>query len=246
MGQKVSELDSTTPLATDEVLVRRGTGNYRALLSGIVDLVPDPPTPKVPRSLTGNFTVTENGDYYDMSVNEVYFGGADPTRHGFLDWTIPFYAATASRTLVNGTLYVFKMWAKANISISSLWINVLTAQTTGTSGRNWMGIYNAAGTLQQSSADQTTAWSTTGNKQATITPVAFNKGDGYYIAILQAASTPMAIAGAGASTGANINLSGSSVIYGVAATGQTGALPSTITPASVTASGAFVLPVGVS
>lgn len=62
----------------------------------------------------------------------------------------------------NGVLYAQRLRIDINDTITNLISHVTSAGATLTTAQNFMGLYNAAGTLLSATADQSTAWSTGG------------------------------------------------------------------------------------
>lgn len=171
---------------------------------------------------------------------------AQPADHGLIAWSSdPNYASTTSSP-VNGTLYLATVWLRSDATVNKLWWIHTTAGVTATAGANWAGIYDASGTRVASVGIDTQAVAN-GVQSATLsTPAALPAGR-YWVALLfNAATAPVVARTFGASASANnMNLAGASLRYAVNGTGLA-ALPSTITPASNTTTGANAFVVAVS
>jgi hypothetical protein len=125
-------------------------------------------------------------------------------------------------------------------TISTIAVYVGTAGSSLTSSENFAGIYNSSGTLKGSTADQTTAWGTTGLKSMALTSAFTSIPAGrYYLAILSNGTTPPAFrAPAAVPNLANAGLSGANLRYAAYSSSLT-ALPGTITMASLVTSNAM-------
>lgn len=122
-----------------------------------------------------------------------------PAKHNLITWTQdPRTLRSTGDTLTGGVVYLAKLdIANRSTVVSNLLVGVITAGATLTSGQNFVGLYNSSGTLLATSADQTTAWATTGLKTAAITPQTLAVGS-YYVAILSNGTTkPVFATGAG-------------------------------------------------
>lgn len=101
--------------------------------------------------------------------------------HPFSQWTPLDYGAVAwtddpatlngqtTTTPVAGTIYLTKLMVPVACTVTSIWMTVITAGSALTSGQCFAALFSSAGALLQTTADQATAWGTTGNKQMTIT-----------------------------------------------------------------------------
>jgi hypothetical protein len=198
---------------------------------------------------TDNVSIVPNGSNIEVWVNEVYYGNTKPSRNGLIGWNMPPFAGITAANLASGIIYLFKMYAETTDPVSRLWHFVDVAEVGATSGQNWMGLYDSTGARQALSADQTTAFGTTGVKQvdmtASWTP---GKGNSFYVALLtNAATTQQGVRRAALNSLGNLGLgsSGANLLYGAYGSGQT-TLPSSITLASITATGATPIPIGFS
>lgn len=118
-------------------------------------------------------------------------------------------------------------------TISTITQCVVGTGTTLTAGQNFAGIYNASGVRLAQTADQTTAWGTTGTKDMALTAPVFLPAGTYYVAYLvNAAASPtfLRIVNAGALSGfINHNFTVSNGRFTtVGATGSATSLPASI------------------
>lgn len=99
----------------------------------------------------------------------------------------PGYCTSGALTF--GRIQLNKVWLRAAATLSTVHLNIAVAGAGLTSSQNFVAIYDASGNQVAISADQTTAWGTTGVKDtAMATPYAAAAG-GYYIAVLSNGST---------------------------------------------------------
>lgn len=157
---------------------------------------------------------------------------ATPAKHNLITWTQdPRTLRSTGDTLTGGVVYLAKLdIANRSTVVSNLLVGVITAGATLTSGQNFVGLYNSSGTLLATSADQTTAWGTTGLKAAAITPQTLAVGS-YYVAILSNGTTkPVFATGAGHGQDSitNVGLTTATSAFLTSGTGLT-ALPASIT-----------------
>lgn len=104
------------------------------------------------------------------------------TLAGLLGWSFDNACATSSGIVANvGLIYVAKIQVPVTITVSNIIVRVETIGSVLTSGQNLVGAYDSAGNLLATSADQTTAWGTTGVKTAAVTPFTVTGGPTTYI-----------------------------------------------------------------
>lgn len=156
---------------------------------------------------TGNAMPAGLLQYPLTVVNNPAFRADD---HGMLSWTgDPGLISGASFSLVAGQVYLSKLKIVNRATVvSNVKYYVTVAQVGGTAAQNVVGLYNSSGTLLIASGDQTTNFSTTGEKTAAITPQTLAVGV-YYVAFLaNHATTAPSVAGAAGNSGlANVGLS---------------------------------------
>lgn len=138
-------------------------------------------------------------------------------------------ALTNSAVATSGTIYLLGVKALSSKSITRLDVGVITAGSGLTSGQCVVGLYDSSGNLLATSSDQSSAWTSTGLKTASISSTAVTQGSIYYVAILAVGTTPPAFL-RGQNTGsiANAGNSGSPFRFNNGPAAQT-SLPSTIT-----------------
>lgn len=152
-----------------------------------------------------------------------------------LSWNYDPIASINTSLLTSGTVYMCSLMVRRAGTVSNLYVTTTTTPTL-TSGQNFAGIYNSAGTLLAQTADQTTSWGTSGLKiMPVVTPVELAVGE-YYLAFLSNGSTPITVArgSANSASGLGPNRPAGSMRFSTGGTGLTGltALPASITMAN--------------
>lgn len=153
-----------------------------------------------------------------------------PSDIGYLAWSFdPLVLDAATPVTATGAIHLVRMVLRGPQTISNIVMSVGTAGTTLTAGQNFAGLYDASGNRVALTADQTTAWGTTGVKTMALTaPYAASAGYYYVAIVVNGTSSPL--------FGAKTNL-GAAVINGASpanssrfATNGTGtSLPATLT-----------------
>lgn len=185
-----------------------------------------------------------------------------PSNMGLLAWNFPttFNTGTGSAVTTGGLLYLSAVNLTGGVTYANPWIRIATAASGATSGQNFAGLYNSAGVLQVSSNDMTTVIGTnTGYIKGTFaTPFIPAASGTYYFGCFFNAGTTLPVLGtvnggvtvttsaaaAGSATGI---LTAATFPYAVSATsGNTTALPASITMSSNTATGAYIFWCGLS
>lgn len=163
-------------LKTEKVTVTRPVTELVVGLPGPAG----PSGPTGPKGSTGQ--VGPTGPAQDSSY-------PTPATYGFLAWTTsPDPITAATQIAAPGKVGYFRLRLVNAATASKLWCHVGTAGAGLTAGQNFIGLYTGDGTLLAGSADQTTAWSSTGIKSAAITPQNLQAGD-YLIVILSNGTT---------------------------------------------------------
>jgi hypothetical protein len=155
-----------------------------------------------------------------------------PADHGLITWTQNPATVASGFSLNAGAVYLSKVKISGRARrVSNILYGITTAGTSLAAGQNFVGLYDASGTLLATSGDQTTAFGSTGTKTAALTaPVTLDVGS-YYVAFLAngAGTQPSVAGGGGVSSTINAGLSTGTARYlGPIGSGQT-ALPSSIT-----------------
>jgi hypothetical protein len=179
-----------------------------------------------------------------------------PSSQGLTAYDFPYHlaAGTGSAVTTAGRLYLAKVPLAAGTVITNLWFSIATAAATVTSGQNFGGIYNSSGTLVATTADLSTAIGTnTGAIQAPLTSAYTVKtGGNYWFGFFFNASTQpvltcytgfVTVTTSVASFGSSTTFGNTAAKYPFAVsatTGNTTAMPASITMSSNTATGAYV------
>jgi hypothetical protein len=182
-------------------------------------------TPTAPTSLTTKA-------YVDAAVGNVP-SVALPSDVGLKAWAYDPAALSTGQAITSGVIYLNGVYVHSATTASNLVYAQTTAGTGPTAGANWIGLYNASGTLLATTALDAVLTSV-GIKSVAITPQAVTVGL-YWVALLQNATSQQA--GAQNSVGGFQSLAalglttGATARYAVNGTGAT-TLPATITPAN--------------
>lgn len=162
-----------------------------------------------------------------------------PADLGFQAWNFDPIAATTSVALnANGTLYFSRIPIRESFTAANLHVNVVTAGATLTANQCLGLLYNSAGTLIGRTANQATAWTSTGEKVMALTveagqSLALQGGPDSYVigAVYANGTTRPALSRWDAPSSAplaNKNLTGNSIRHGTANTGITSTPPSAL------------------
>ncbi len=169
------------------------------------------------------------------------YASDSPAAHGLLEWNYaPQGIGSTTTAITTGTVYFVALQVQNTDTIGHIALYLGTVGATLTAGDSLVGLYTISGgvaTLQQSSADQSTAWSTAGNANsesscALTAGVPVTAGQTVIIGIVSAGTTGPCFGRAAGSSGSpsNVGLSKNSPLlfatYGT--TGQT-ALPASFT-----------------
>jgi len=138
---------------------------------------------------------------------------------GLITETYPRELINGSTIMIDGTAYFMKVTLLAGEVVANLAVVVATLGATVTLSK--VGLYSKAGSRLAVSADQGTAWQTTGIKNpAMISPYTVPTDDGYYVAVISKASTLPFVASATKLAAASGAIGSGMGAYGVQ-TGQT-------------------------
>lgn len=178
---------------------------------------------------TGNALPAGLLQYPMSTVNDPEFKATD---HGLITWTSdPAACRSTDDSTTAGVVYLCKVKiVNRSTIVTNVLAGVTTAGATLTSGQCLAGLYDSTGTRLAITADQSTAWTTTGLKTMALTAPQTLAVGNYYVALLANGTTPprfMTGAGGSAST-LNAGLATSAARFLTSGTGQT-ALPASIT-----------------
>lgn len=163
----------------------------------------------------------------DHSHPRIEWAAAD---HGLATWAFdPAIGASNSTPLSTaGTLYLVKLHMPVAQTITNILLFLTSAGATLTTGECFAALYQN-GNLLGSTADQSTAWGTSGFKTMPISGggVAVAAGDVYVGMWFNGTTGPAPLRGNGNSS-VNLNLSASTARFGSANTGLTTTAPATL------------------
>lgn len=171
-----------------------------------------------------------------------------PTDLGMKVWSYDPMAIVAGQTISDGVIYLIAIYPRRATTITSLVYFQWNAATSPTSGQSWIGLYNSAGTKMVDAALDSVVTSI-GTKQVTVSSQALTAAQ-YWVALLCNGTGTDAQGGATNGTGGTQPFSGqglssgATLRYAVNGSGAT-TLPSTVTPALNTTTGAKPYWVGV-
>lgn len=167
-----------------------------------------------------------------------------PSDLSLIAWTFDPAVTSGSTLTISGTVYLAQIVLRYATTITKLSVAVATAAATVTANQNFLGLYNSSGTRVAVTAAGTldTLITTAGNVTASLSGSFAAPAGTYWVAFVNNATTPATLQrGTGAALGiANVGLTGASMRFAVNGTAQT-TLPSSITPASNSATNAFPL-----
>jgi hypothetical protein len=173
----------------------------------------------------------------NLAVSGYALGSDSPASHGAAAWCYDPALAVNSTQVTAGSLYLVRVNIAAAVNVTKLYWWVGNQGSSPTAGQNLVGLYNSAGTLLASAtvdSDVTSA----GLKTTTVTAQALTGGAFYWVGLLFNGSVPPTLTRASGWTGvgvaASLGLSAAGYRFAINGTGRT-SLPSTITPASNTA-----------
>lgn len=150
-----------------------------------------------------------------------------PEDHGFLTWTFePQMCASSGNQPTAGVLQLARVHVPAATTITNIVLFAQTAGSTLTSGQNFAALYTSGGSLLAATADQSTAWASTGTKTMALTSAQSVAAGDYYVGFYANGTTAPAFSrAAGAFSIVNTGLSNANSRWATAATGLTTAMP---------------------
>lgn len=164
---------------------------------------------------------------YDFALGP---GTMEPEDHGIISWAYDPVIGSTGSAVTAGVLHLTRLQVRQSVTASNIYWHCNSAGTV-TSGQNFVGLYDSAGTRLQSVSISGTSVAT-GFKTHSISQ-ALTPGF-YWVAWLFNGSTmpqPIRLATYSA-TAINVGLSAATTRFGTILTGQT-SLPSSITPANI-------------
>lgn len=155
-----------------------------------------------------------------------------PTDRGYIAWTQPLYVISATTALPTaGVLNLHRVRRVPASTVTSIVVYAAAAGSTLTAGQCFAALYTAAGALIAQTADQATAWASTGLKIMALAggPYPVTAGD-YYVGIWFNGTTGPSLVRSGFAnaTLANIGLASPNLEAATANTGVTTTAPATL------------------
>ncbi|HEY5667692.1 MAG TPA: glycosyl hydrolase family 28-related protein [Candidatus Saccharimonadales bacterium] len=163
-----------------------------------------------------------------MSLVTLHSLSAQPSDHSLLAWAYDPALANSGSQVGSGTLAVVKVPVSQATTISNIVLYVTTAGSGLTTGQCFAGLYNSAGTLLSSTADQSTAWQSTGSKAMALAVPQAVSADFVYVCFYATGTTMPTFARSTGNAIDNVNLSASQSRFASANTGLTTQLPGTL------------------
>lgn len=156
-----------------------------------------------------------------------------PDDHGLVTWTYdPAHVSGTATVGSAGQVQITRVHIDQATTVTNVILCVGVAGATLTTGQCFAALYNSSGALLAQTADQASAWTSTGVKtMALAAPQAVAAGD-YYIAFWYNGTTSPAFYRQGNSAAINVGMSAAAPRFGVANTGITTTAPGSL--ASVT------------
>jgi hypothetical protein len=151
-----------------------------------------------------------------------------PEDHGYISWSFEPIACNSSGTApAAGTLQMTRLHIPVATTISNLHVFVQSVSGVSlTSGECFAALFTSSGTWLASTADQSTAWTTTGDKPMALTsPQAVAAGDYDVAFFANGSGIPTFAKAVSGFSIVNANLTGSTARFATAATGLTTAMP---------------------
>lgn len=160
-------------------------------------------------------------------------GHPDPDDHGFLSWSTDPATNVNQVTITAGVLYGTRLEIRRRISVTNVVLFCSTGGSTLTSSQNFAGLYDSDGAQIGVSADQTSAWGSSGVKTAALASGPFTVDPGFvWVVLVSNGSTPPRFAvGSTFSVGVNAGLAAAETRFASQGSSQT-SLPATVTPGS--------------
>lgn len=153
-------------------------------------------------------------------------------------------AGTGFTAPTSGTVFMQRIDVPYSLLISNIHQVVGTLGSGLTAGQNFAGLYTAAGTRIGVTADQSVAWTTTGEKNMALVAPALVTAGTYYVALLSNGTTPPTFLRTASSSVladfVNHGLTADTARWTTGPTAQT-TLPASITMASRLTSGTIYL-----
>lgn len=190
------------------------------------------------RSAVGTFSVTDPitagaaATILDGSLDAIQTVGLPAARNhnNAIAWTMDPRSVRAGKLPISGTLYLAALYVPRTVTATKLMWGINTAGSGATASENFVGVYNAAGTLLQS-VNVDARVPSTSLKTETIS-VALTPGLYWIGYLFNATTTPAIYVGSDLDGNLlNMNETAANLSFATNGTGLT-TMPATITPAS--------------
>jgi hypothetical protein len=147
---------------------------------------------------------------------------SSPEQHDLLAESVDPATCNVGFALTGGSIYVVRLYVPKSSIATKIAIVLSAAGSVLTAGQNFAALLDDDGTKLAETADQTTAWQSSGEKQMAIADQQLIAGNFYRVAILANGTTPPSLRASSTSgTASNLALSADEMRFGIAATGQT-------------------------
>ncbi len=162
-----------------------------------------------------------------------------PLRHAYVEWNYDPVIGGSGTAATTNTIFLMKISAQTGGTVSNVVMTITSAAGVSlTSGQNFVALYDSTGVQIGVSADQSSAWTSSGLKSMALgSPVTIRGGSNYYVALLSNGSTTPSFMRSGTNlTAPNANQSNTLQRFSTNGTGTS--LPGSITLSNNTSTGA--------
>ena len=186
---------NATTYATNDAVVYNGSAYIAtAGTTGV-----NPGTPGSPNS-PWNLLVQQGTTGAQGNPGSGAAGIMSPSDVGLLAWSYDQVIVSTNATITSGVVFLIRMSVAAG-TITNIVYNIGTAGSGLTAGDNYVGLYNSTGTLLSASADQSSNWTSTGNKVTALSSAQTVVAGYVYAAFLAVGTTPPLFARASSAQG---------------------------------------------
>lgn len=185
-------------------------------------------TPAAPTAAAGTNTTQVATTAHVMAVAE-RSDYLSPPDYNLIAWNIPWWQSGTGTILATaGLLHVCKLHVPKAATITNVEFHLSAAGSSLTSGQNFAALFSGAKALLSTTADQTTAWGSTGRKTMALSaPQAVAAGFVYVGFFSNGSTLPTPLRSSGQSM-INGGLAAADSFWATADTGRTTSMPSTI------------------
>jgi hypothetical protein len=154
-----------------------------ALKTGNGQIMMGPMAAPTPTSGVGQFFVASDGSFNYANTHTVTMiatgsasgglapppGTFAPADYGYISWNYDPIMANGGLIIVAGEAYLSLVPVRSGATITNVVLDVNTVGSSLTSGQCFAGLFNSSGALLSATADQSTAWASTGLKTMALT-----------------------------------------------------------------------------